>query len=103
MNEREYLEYQLACTEVLEVIKNMPKKDSQKIPQNVIKSLRSAKRFDYKFRYDTSKKATEQKISNKAKSILNGLYRDYIVSDKIRMLMMSKEKFDKKKKEAVDK
>ena len=46
MESKEYLEYQMACTEVLEVLKYMPKKDVDKIPANIIKSLRSAKRFD---------------------------------------------------------
>ena len=97
MESKEYLEYQMACTEVLEVLKYMPKKDVEKIPTNVIKSLKSAKRFDYKFRYDTQKKANEQNISKRAKAMIARLYRDYMVSEQVRKLIESKEKFDKKK------
>lgn len=97
MESKEYLEYQMACTEVLEVLKYMPKKDVEKIPTNIIKSLKSAKRFDYKFRYDTQKKANEQKISKRAKAMIARLYRDYMVSEQVKKLIESKEKFDKKK------
>ena len=41
MEGKNYLEYQMACTEVLEVLKYMPKKDVEKIPNNVIKSSTS--------------------------------------------------------------
>lgn len=97
MESKEYLEYQMACTEVLEVLKYMPKKDVDKIPANIIKSLRSAKRFDYRFRYDTKKKINEQNISKRAKLMISRLYRDYMVSERVRNIMLSKEKFDKKK------
>ena len=97
MESKEYLEYQMACTEVLVVLKYMPKKDVDKIPTNIIKSLRSAKRFDYRFRYDTKKKINEQNISKRAKLMISRLYRDYMVSEKVRNIMLSKEKFDKKK------
>ena len=97
MESKEYLEYQMDCTEVLEVLKYMPKKDVDKIPANIIKSLRSAKRFDYRFRYDTKKKINEQNISKRAKLMISRLYRDYMVSERVRNIILSKEKFDKKK------
>ncbi len=97
MESKEYLEYQMACTEVLEVLKYMPKKDVDKIPTNVMKSLRSSKRFDYKFKFDTQKKVNEQNISKRAKNMISNLYRDYMVSEQVRKLIESKEKFDRKK------
>ena len=97
MEGKNYLEYQMACTEVLEVLKYMPKKDVEKIPNNVIKSLKSSKRFDYKFRFDTQKKVNEQNISKRAKNMISNLYRDYMVPEQVKKLMMSKEQFDKKK------
>lgn len=97
MENKEYLEYQMACTEVLELLKYMPKKDVDKIPANVMKSLKSAKRFDYKFRYDTKKKMNEQNISKRARIMINTLRRDYMISEQARNIMMLKEKFDKKK------
>ena len=63
----------------------------------IIKSLRSAKRFDYRFRYDTKKKINEQNISKRAKLMISRLYRDYMVSERVRNIILSKEKFDKKK------
>lgn len=90
------LEYRMACTEVLEVLKHMPKKEASKIPTDVIKTMERYKRYDYKFHYDIKKTLKEQNISKTAREILSTFYRDYLVDDKIRKLILAKEKFDKK-------
>ena len=43
----EDLEYRMACTEVLEILKHMPRRKVEKIPENVIKSMQRLKRYDY--------------------------------------------------------
>ena len=90
------LDYRMACTEVLEILKHMPKKQVEKIPRNVIISMERAKRYDYRFRYDKAKNVNEQNISKTAKNILSGFYRDYWANDIIRKMILAKEKFDEK-------
>ncbi|MCI8309876.1 MAG: hypothetical protein HFJ45_06860 [Clostridia bacterium] len=91
------LEYRMACTEVLECLKHVPKTKVDKIPKNVIVSMERVKRYDYKFRFDTNKPINEQNISKVAKNILSDFYRDYWVNDTVRKMMLAKEKFDKNK------
>ena len=65
------LEYRMACTEVLECLKYIPKSKVEKIPKNIIVSMERMKRYDYKFRFDKTKTVKEQNISKAAKSILS--------------------------------
>ena len=95
------LDYRMACTEVLEILKHMPKKQVEKIPRNVIISMERSKRYDYRFRFDTSKTVNEQNTSKTAKNILSGFYRDYWANDTIRKMILAKEKFDQKNNETV--
>ena len=90
------LDYRIACTEVLEVLKHMPKKQVEKIPRNVIISMERAKRYDYRFKFDKSKTVNEQKISKTAKKILSNFYRDYWASSLVKKMILAKEKFDQK-------
>jgi hypothetical protein len=95
------LEYRMACTEVLECLKYIPKSKVEQIPQNIIVSMQRMKRYDYKFRFDKNKTVKEQNISKAARNILSGFYRDYWANDAIRMIMLAKENFDKKGKAVV--
>lgn len=96
MNNKD-LEYRMACTEVLECLKHIPKAKVDKIPKNVIVSMERMKRYDYKFRFDKNKSLKEQNISKAAKNILSDFYRDYWVNDAVRRMMLAKEKFDQNK------
>ena len=95
------LDYRMACTEVLEVLKHVPKTQVEKIPKNVIVSMERAKRYDYRFRFDKSKSINEQNLSKTAKNILAGFYRDYWTNDLIRKMILAKEKFDQKNSKTV--
>ena len=95
------LDYRMACTEVLEILKHLPKKQVEKIPRNVIISMERAKRYDYRFRYDKEKNINEQNISKTAKNILSGFYRDYWADTLVKKMILAKEKFDKKNNETV--
>ena len=95
------LDYRMACTEVLEILKHMTKKQVEKIPKNVIISMERSKRYDYRFKFDKTKTITEQNTSKTAKNILSGFYRDYWANDTIRKMILAKEKFDQKNTETV--
>jgi len=90
------LDYRMACTEVLEILKHIPKRQVEKIPPNVIISLERSKRYDYRFKFDMEKTVTEQKTSKTAKNILSGFYRDYWANEATRKMILAKERFDKK-------
>ena len=90
------LDYRMACTEVLECLKHVPKKQVEKIPQNVLISMQRAKRYDYKFKFDKNKTVNEQNTCRTAKKILTGFYRDYWANDTVRKMILAKENFDKK-------
>ncbi len=95
------LEYRMACTEVLEILKHMPKTQVEKIPENIITSMKRSKRYDYRFKFDKSKTLTEQNTSKTAKNILSGFYRDYWVDETVRKMIIAKERFDKKNNEIL--
>ena len=95
------LDYRIACTEVLEILKHIPKKQVEKIPRNVIISMERSKRFDYRFKFDKSKSVNEQKISKTAKKILSNFYRDYWANSLVKKMILAKEKFDQKDDETV--
>ena len=90
------LEYRMACTEVLEILRHMPKKQVEKIPKNIIVSMERSKRYDYRFKFDKNKTLKEQNTCKTAKNILSGFYRDYWVDDTVRRMILAKEKFDQK-------
>ena len=95
------LDYRIACTEVLEILKHVPKKQVEKIPKNIIISMERAKRYDYRFKFDTTKSIKNQNISKTAKNILSDFYRDYWVDDVIKKMILAKEKYDKKNSKTV--
>ena len=95
------LDYRMACTEVLEILKHLPKKQVDKIPKNVIISMERSKRYDYRFRFDKTKTVKEQNTSKTAKNILAGFYRDYWANDNIRKMILAKEKFDNRNTQTV--
>ena len=95
------LDYRMACTEVLEILRHMPKKQVEKIPKNIIISMERSKRYDYRFRYDKSKNINEQNISKTAKNILSGFYKDYWADVMVKKIMLAKEKYDQKNNQTV--
>ena len=95
------LDYRIACTEVLEILKHMPKKQVEKIPRNVLISMERSKRFDYRFKFDKTKSVNNQNVSKTAKKILSNFYRDYWVDSHVKKMILAKEKFDNKNNETV--
>lgn len=91
------LEFEIAYSQVLEILKYMPKSDVEKIPKDVLEAMQKSKRFDYKFKYDVEKTLSEQNVSKVAKTILAVFYRDYFASDEVRNIILKKEEFDRKR------
>ena len=67
--------------EVLCVIKKLTKTDYNKIPNDYIIFLEENCNMDYEFEYDDLKPFDEQKLSEKAKYILFGIFAKYGATD----------------------
>ena len=99
------IDYKKRFVEVDEIIKNMPKEDFDRIPNDLISIIRKNKDTDYVWKYDKSKKLTAQNLHTDTIAILAYINTEFILESKQRMLMrnihyfkeMKKEKFKKKK------
>ena len=84
--------YENAYTEVLEIIKYLPKEEREKIPQNEIEYFEKNKNYNYIYSFSDSKHLRKTDI------ILIYLYRKYIASaeerNKINELLMINEKIN---------
>ena len=69
-------------SEVIEVLNNLVKEDYNKIPKEYIDYFNKNSEKNHKFKYDSSKSFSEQPISNEAKSILFGLFAEFVADKK---------------------
>lgn len=73
--------YEKAFVEVLAIIKNLPKKEYEKIPKEKIEILEKHSDKSYEFNININVPLESQNISKKANAILVTLYRDYFATD----------------------
>lgn len=93
------IEYANAYSEILGILRYIPLKDYNKIPNKKIKLFEKKANKDYKFYFNPSKTLDEQNISKRAKAILGILFRDYWATDEQRQRIINKQKYDRKKLE----
>ncbi len=102
-------EKRYALAEVDEIIKHMDEECRNKIPKEIVDTIRKEKKFGYKPDFDFSKPLSEQITKQETKDFIAYLYINYICdneSDKQNVLMQisknaAKEK-EKKKKEHIE-
>lgn len=92
-------EYANAYSEVLEILRYIPKEDYDKIPKEKISLFETNSNKEYDFTYDMNKTLDEQNVSKKAKTIIAILFRDYWATDTQKEKIKAKEKYDKQIKE----
>ena len=90
----ENIEYANAYSEVLEIIKHIPKEEYNKIPKKKIELFETKSNKDYVFSYNSEKTLDEQNVSKRAKAIIAILFRDYWATDTQREKILAKEKYD---------
>ena len=78
------IDYAKSCTEVLTIINNMSIENFNKLPSELIESLKKNKDANYNFYLDYSKSLKEQNISEFTMAILKNIYRDYWVTQDVR-------------------
>ena len=93
------IEYANAYSEILGILRYIPIKDYNKIPNKKIKLFEKKANKDYKFYFNPSKTLDEQNISKRAKAILGILFRDYWATDEQRQRIINKQKYDRQKLE----
>ena len=93
------VEYADAYTEILEILKFIPKQDYDKIPNDMIILFKTNSNKEYIFNYDVGKTLDEQNVSKKAKTIIAILFRDYWATYKQREKILAKQEYDRNIKE----
>lgn len=71
------IEYRKSCTEVIEILNHISRKDYEKIPKNIINVLETDKDNEYHFEYDMNKTLKNQNVSKQARIMIAVFFRDY--------------------------
>ena len=81
MTNEESLLYKKAHVELYEIIKNLSKKEKEKIPETFINNLSLNMDNNYVFEYDSSKNILEQNLMNETKALLVQMYIRYLAPE----------------------
>ncbi len=81
--------YRNAYTEVLEIIKYLPKKELAKIPEEKIAYFERNKNVNHSFKFEVSIPLEEQNISRETNAIILNLFNDYFLSEEQQNKMKS--------------
>lgn len=73
--------YKKAYTEVLEILKYIPKDEYSKIPQSKIEFYKKNMDKGYKYEFDPSTSISEQNILVETNGILVSLFKDYLATE----------------------
>lgn len=74
--------YAKAYTEVLEILKHIPKDEYEKIPKNEIQFYENNCDKNYKFIYDETLNVKNQTISKEANAVIVSIYMNYFANEK---------------------
>lgn len=88
--------YSKAYTEVLEILKYVPKESVNKIPKNMLEMFKIKQDTNYNFKIDTNKSFEEQKLLDETKAIFSNIFRDYWATPYQRERILAKEEYDRK-------
>lgn len=91
----ENIEYVNAYSEVLEIIKYIPKEEYNKIPKKTIELFETKANEYYKFSYNPEKTLDEQNVSKRAKAIIAILFRNYWATESQKEKIITKQKYDR--------
>lgn len=83
-----------AYVEVLEILKNIPTEEYNKIPNEIILNMKLNADKEYKYIIDNLDNFQEQKMLKETETILAVLFRDYWATEEKRRKILEKEKYD---------
>ena len=97
--------YAMAYTELLELLRYLPKEEYDRIPKEKIEFYEKNKDKNYEFVFDPAKPLQEQNISRKTNGIIVMLFRDYFATEeqKEKLKTILKRNDEKLQKEASEK
>ena len=81
--------YKRAYTEVIEIIKYLPKEEYSKIPLDKINYFKENMDKEYKFKIDPNIELEKQNISREANAILLKLFNDYFATARQKEILNS--------------
>ena len=84
--------YHKAYVEVLEVLKYIPKEDFEKVPKDIIETLKSKKDMEYKYELNKDVAFENQILMKETKAILANFFRDYWATPEQRNAIKEKER-----------
>ena len=84
--------YHKAYVEVLEVLKYIPKEDFEKVPKDIIETLKKKKDMEYKYDLNKDVAFENQILMKETKAILANFFRDYWATPEQRNAIKEKER-----------
>lgn len=93
------METKKCLVELYEVIKYLSDEDLQKIPLEIREIIREKKDKEYIWKYDESKKLTEQNLNRKTIIMLSYLNMEYLVNEEQKRLLKELHEYNEKKSE----
>ena len=93
--------YQKAYKEVIEILKYVPEKSVNKIPQTMLDTFRAKMDKEYNFIVDINKTFEEQELLEETKAILANIFRDYWATPYQKERIEAKEEYDRQQIEKM--
>ncbi len=91
--------YPKAYKEVIEILKYVPEKSVNKIPQTMLDTFKTKMDKEYNFIVDINKAFEEQELLEETKAIFANIFRDYWATPYQKERIEAKEKYDRQKYE----
>ena len=91
------IEYKIAYSEVLEILKYISKEEFNKIPQDMLEMFKANAINNNEFVYNPRKTLQEQNVSETARTIIAILFRDYWATENQKEKILKKQNYDREK------
>ncbi len=91
------IEYKIAYSEVLEILKYISKEEFNKVPQDMLEMFKSNAINNNEFVYNPRKTLQEQNVSETARTIIAILFRDYWATENQKEKILKKQNYDREK------
>ena len=86
--------YSKAYKEVIEILKYVPEKDVQKIPNKILEMFKNKMDKEYIYKVDIQKDFEEQNMLEETRAMLANMFRDYWATEYQRDRIINKQKYD---------
>ena len=91
------IEYKIAYSEVLEILKYISKEEFNKVPQDMLEMFKANAINNNEFVYNPRKTLQEQNVSETARTIIAILFRDYWATENQKEKISKKQNYGREK------